>query len=344
VLAAFARAARDLVVQDVSMPEPRPGEALVRLEAAGICGSDLHFHRSGRHNDPPRFAGGHEIAGTVVSIDAAEAELAPGVRVAVEPIVACLACRYCAAGNRQLCVHLAHVAVGFAEFAAVPRDSLHVLPTGLSSEEAALADVVAVALHAVRRVPLRQEDSAVIVGDGPLGLVVAALLARSERRWLAVVGSHEHSLAVARRLGVDHVATHRETGLPGAVLEATNGVGADVVYECVGGDGRSLALAMELARPGGTVAVLGACPPPSTVDLKRPLLKEANLRFCFSYGTWNGRSEFADAIDLLDGGVIPTAALVTHRFPLRQIQAAFEAALDRTASRAIKVVVAECGR
>jgi threonine dehydrogenase-like Zn-dependent dehydrogenase len=317
------------------MPEISPGKVLVRIEAAGICGSDLHFHRSGRRNEQPRFSGGHEIGAVVVTADPVDRGLPPGTPVAVDPLVACGACRHCSTGEQQLCRELVHLAVGFAEFAAVPHRNVHSLPAGLSSEDGAMADVVAVAVHGLRRVPLGQEGAAVVIGDGPLGLIISRLIASRRHRWLAVVGSHQHALSIARHWGADHVASYRESDIGDAVSEATSGFGADVVYECVGGDGGSLALAMRLVRPGGAIAVLGSFSPPSTVDLKVPLRKEINLRFCYSYD----RREFAEAIELLAVGSIPTADLITHRFPLMEIQDAFAAALDRRTSRAIKVMV-----
>jgi threonine dehydrogenase-like Zn-dependent dehydrogenase len=198
-----------------------------------------------------------------------------------------------------------------------------------------LADVAAVAVHGLRRVPCNEEGSAVVIGDGTLGLVITRLIARRGPRWLAVIGGHGHALSVAQRWGVSHVASYREDDVHGVVSEATNGVGADIVYECVGGGGASLNLALALVRPGGTIAILGGFPPPTTADLKAPLLKEVTFRFCFSYG----RREFADAVELLASGSIPTADVITHRFPLTDIQTAFATALDRRRSRAIKVMV-----
>jgi threonine dehydrogenase-like Zn-dependent dehydrogenase len=341
LLTVFVRGSLDFVLEDIPTPEPGPDEVLVRVHASGICGSDLHYHRAHGVNAQPRLAGGHEVSGTVVEVGSSGSPTMLGRRVVIEPVVGCGRCAHCSTGSHHLCVRRRHLQVGFSEFAVVPGRSVLPLPDKVSFEAGALADCLAVGIHAIGRAEPGRGDTIVVIGDGTIGLVVLSLVARAHHRRLVVVGRHDRALALARDLGADFTVNCGREDPVLAVRQEVGDMGAEIVYECVGGDGESLRRATHLVRAGGTIAVLGSFPQPSPTDLKALLLKEVTLTFCISYGARNGVREFDLALQMITDQRVPVEGLITHRFPLAAVREAFDAALDKETSGAIKVMITD---
>jgi len=327
----------EIRIEQVEAPRPGPGEAVVGVRAAGICGGDLHEWRAGRqlYDVPyPRPAQGHELAGEVLAIGLGVTRVAPGDRVAVMPMVACGVCDACHGGRYALCPRLEHLGVarpgGFAEQTLAPAVNLHRLPAHVSYEEAALLDCVAVAVHAVHRVPPAGARVAVI-GAGAIGLAVAQLARVAGAARVTVVGRRPGALALAREFGAD------------ATVDVTAGDpepagAADVVYETAGGAGL-LQRAARLAAPGGAIGLVGEHFAPDPLDVPAAMARELTLAFVWSYGYHAGRDEFARALELVAAGRVRLAPAITHRVPLRDLARGFALAADREASGAVKVLV-----
>src|SRR3990170_2846831 len=333
MLAARFHGPRDIRIEEVADPEPGPGEAVVRVRAAGICGGDLHECRAGRQLYPtpyPRPAQGHELAGDVVAVGPGVTALDSGDRVAVQPMISCGECDLCRRGNTALCPHLEHIGVarsgGFAELCLAPAKNLYRLPPEVGYEAAALLDCTAVAVHAVRRVPVPTGAHAVVLGTGAIGQAVAQL-ARLAGARVTVVGTRPGPLEVARGLGAD-----RTVDL-GAGEQPPDG--ADVVFETAGGSGQ-LGRALAAAGPGGSVGIVGGRFEPEAIDPAGAMPRELTIAFVWSH---DGRSEYLRALALTASGQVTLAPIVTHRYPLAELPAAFEAASDRARSGAIKVMV-----
>lgn len=345
--AALFTSGHDIRLEEVPAPQPGPGEAVVRVRAAGICGSDLHGYRdperSTRH---PRTAG-HELAGEIAALGPGVTGLAVGQRVGVEPrhLVSCGHCRWCRRGDTQLCPQLGMVgdqrvhSTGFAEYSLESAAHCYPLPDALPTEVAAILDVYAVAVHAVHRVMVTPAETAVVLGTGPIGLATAQVARASGAGRVIVVGRRADPLRVARQLGCDATVNAAEEDVPAAVRALTGGAGAEVVFEAVGGQAETLAQAIEVAGRGGRIGVVGAFTGTQSLDPGLGMRKELSLHWVWSYGLWDGVPEFQIALDLLAGGRIDAAPLITHRFPLDQIAAAFAAADDKRTSGAIKVLV-----
>ncbi|MGH7785222.1 MAG: zinc-dependent alcohol dehydrogenase, partial [Candidatus Binatia bacterium] len=171
--AAFCPAAGTIALREVAAPEPGPGEVVVRVRACGICGSDLHWFLGSLR--PPHVCPGHEIAGEIAALGAGVAGWHAGDRVAVEPLVACGICRYCRAGQPQLCRTMQIIGQqqpgGLAELVAVPAGALFAVPAGLSWPIAALAEPTAVCVHAYRLAALPAGARVLILGAGSVGLL-----------------------------------------------------------------------------------------------------------------------------------------------------------------------------
>ncbi|HEX6972680.1 MAG TPA: alcohol dehydrogenase catalytic domain-containing protein [Limnochordia bacterium] len=336
---------RKLAVREVPAPEPGPGEVQIAVEAAGICGSDLHGYRNA---SPERLAQlmqgparGHELAGRVVALGEGVTSVRVGDRVGIEPLCGCGACPWCEAGDYHLCPRLEHIggarSGGFAELTVAPADKVFPLPDHVSTEEAALLDCLAVAVHALRRVPVHFEHRVLVVGAATIGLSTLQCARLMSPRWLGVVGRYPEHLALAREFGADAVYDVDDPGWAARMTEETGG-GADVVFETVGGGPGPLQTAVAGLAPGGTIGVVGGFPS-IEVPMRTLMRKEATLAFCWSYCRWGRTPEYRIALDLLARGRLRAKEMITHRLPLDAIDEAFRLAADKKSSRAIKVLI-----
>jgi threonine dehydrogenase-like Zn-dependent dehydrogenase len=338
----------DIRVEEVPDPTPGPGEVLVQVEVAGICGSDLHGYRDpSRSTRPGPTMRGHELAGQVAAIGAGVRSLAVGERVGVEPrhLVSCGHCRWCRSGDPQLCPDLGREggravhSTGFAEYSLESAAKCYPLPQHLSIEWAAILDVYAVAVHAAHRVPIRPADTVVVLGSGAIGLATAQVAKALGARQVIAVGRRDPPLQVAEQLGCDETVNSAKVDLVEAVRGMSDGRGADVVFEAVGGRAPTLSQAIDVASRGGQVGVIGAFVEPQTLDPRSCMSKELSVHWAWSYGTWDGVPEYQVALNMMADGRVDPGPLITHRFPLDRIGEAFAAADDKRTSGAIKVLV-----
>jgi 2-desacetyl-2-hydroxyethyl bacteriochlorophyllide A dehydrogenase len=337
MLGAVFHGPRDVRLEELPDPTPGPGEAVLRVRAAGICGGDLHELRAGQQLYPtpyPRPPQGHELAGDVVAVGPGVTRVAVADRVGVQPMVGCAACPACRHGRMALCPTLEHIGVarsgGFAELCAAPAENLFVLPSQVSYDEAALLDCTAVAVHAVHRVPIPAGARVCVLGAGAIGQAVAQLARVAGAGHVTVVGTRPKALELARTLGVDATVDL------GAGQEVPGN--AEVVFETAGGHGL-LKRAAAAAAPGGSIGLIGESFEQQALDAASAMARELTLAFVWSYGSWGGRSEYERALELVAVGRVALAPVITHRFPLTAIDEALAAALDRARSGAVKVLV-----
>ena len=242
----------------------------MHIGAAGICGSDLHPYRGenpwGGGGDGPR-RGGHELAGMVAAVGSDVAGLTVGQRVGVEPmhLVGCGQCRYCRRGDYHLCPRRGErrgqptYSAGFSEFDLVVADNVFPLPDSVSLEAASLLDVYACGVHALNRVPLRPFETVVVLGTGPIGMTTGQVARAAGARHVIMVGRRDELLAVAREVGAaDAVVNVTREEVGPAVRRLTDGLGAEVVIESVGGHEATMRAAVEAAAPGAQIGVIGA--------------------------------------------------------------------------------------
>jgi 2-desacetyl-2-hydroxyethyl bacteriochlorophyllide A dehydrogenase len=338
----------DVRVEDVPDPLPGPGEVLVRIRAAGICGSDLHGYRTPRPDLAYPLRAGHELSGEIAALGADVEGLSVGQRVAVEPmhLLGCGACVPCRRGDYHICptrgtrhgkrLHSS----GFSELDLVTASNVFPLPDHVSLEEAAILDVYAVGVHGVNRIPITPFHSVVVLGTGAVGLTQGQVARALGARRVILVGTRDESLALARDCGAaDEVVNASRTDPVQAVLDLTDGAGADVVFETVGGTSPTVQQACEMAAFGGKVGVVGLFLDPVAVDAMVAMRKELDIRWVNSYSTWQGVRELQIALDLLAEGKVQARPLLTHRVPLDHIAEGFAWADDKRKSGAIKVLV-----
>ena len=324
---------------DVQVPVPTPDEVLVRVEAVGICGSDLELVRGTRDPAFCRFpvVPGHEWAGVVAETSAVHPQLPAGTRVAVEGHHFCRVCAACRGGRTHLCARYDEYGFtrdgGYREYVAARADlchPLHAVDTALG----ALAEPTACALHAVERSHLSGAETVVVIGAGPIGLLAIACAATQRPARLVAADVRGETLATARALGATDTIQADASTLATSVRDLL-GASADVVIEAAGHPEAQAASAHLLAR-GGRLTVLGIAGIDRTAPFNfDPLVfRDARVEAVFAYPS----AVFGRAVRLIDEGVIDPAPLITHRFALSSTPAAL-ALLASRREPAIKVLL-----
>jgi len=329
-----------LVVRDVPPPRVELKDVLIRVRAAGICGSDLEMARGNRPDVIPPRIPGHEVAGEVAQAGGQVARFQVGDKVVVEPILSCGECRNCRIGRDNICKELrfvgVHVDGAFAEFLVMPERRVYRIPEHFSYEEAAVLEPTAVGVHVVKRAQIAPGDSVVILGAGPIALQIAQVARRRGAGYILMTDVLDYRLDLARKLVADYVINSgREDPLP-LVNQVTDGEGADVVIEVVGAS-KTILQAVDLVRVGGRILIAGlsverfVTEPPTF--WMRQLFKEVTVETSRSYGA----GDWVAAIRLASRGDINCKALVTHKFPLEDAARAYEVA-DKKLENSIKVL------
>ncbi len=314
-----------------------PHEVLIGVRAAAICGSDLHIFK-GRHPSAPLPVSiGHELAGEVLEIGSQVTHLHPGDRVTVEPVITCGGCYYCQRGEYHHCVEISfHYRRGqgaFAPYFIAPGAHVFPLPGGLTYEQGALIEPLAVALHAVKKSGLQLGHSCAVFGAGAIGLLVTALARQASAAQVLVADIQPFRLEKALQLGATHTIDSRVSDPLQVIQSLTGGLGVDRSYEAVGLSA-TLTQSLQALKKGGVATLLGIFEDPS-VCLPANLFIQREISLSGSQGYhW----DFQDALSLLEHGCPDLDALITHRLPLKDLQKGFEL-LRSPEERAIKVIV-----
>jgi len=329
-----------LVVRDVPPPRVELKDVLIRVRAAGICGSDLEMARGNRPDVIPPRIPGHEVAGEVAEVGSQVTRFQVGDRVVVEPILSCGECRNCRIGRYNVCKELrfvgVHVDGAFAEFLAMPERQVYRIPEHFSYEEAAALEPTAVGVHVIKRAQVAPGDCVVILGAGPIALQIAQVARRRGAGYILMTDILDYRLDLAKKLIADYVVNSgREDPIP-LVNQITDGEGADIVIE-VAGSSKTIMQTMDLVRVGGRILIAGLSverfvtePPTFWI---RQLLKEVTVETSRSYGA----GDWPAAIRLASRGDINCKALVTHKFPLEDVARAYEVA-DKKLENSVKVL------
>jgi 2-desacetyl-2-hydroxyethyl bacteriochlorophyllide A dehydrogenase len=338
--AAFCRGPGTLVLDEVARPEPGPEDVVVAVRSCGICGTDLHWYHDTMMI--PAVCPGHEIAGEVAEVGSAVHGLRAGDRVALEGIASCGACRSCMAGNYHLCPSIGIVGItipgGFAERIRIPARHCFPIPPDVDFPTAALSEPLAVAVHGVRIAALSVGQRVIVLGAGTIGLAAVIAARAGGAGEILVTARRPQQRAAALALGADRVFDDAdESGL----RDAAQASPVDLVLETVGGAADTLETAVGVCRPGGTICVLGVYTKPVMFPSIFMIAKELRLQGSMVYNRAGARADFEIVEDLLARrGKQIGEALVTHRFPLAEIAAAFRTADDK-GTGSIKVSVTD---
>ena len=335
MLAAVYYAPLDIRLEERPVPEPGPGEVLLQVAAATTCGTDVKSYRRGHpllfQHTPAGF--GHEVSGVVAATGPGVTRCVEGDAVVAANSAPCLKCYYCQRGRYSLCEHLLLLNGAYAEYLLVPerivRQNLYKLAPSTSFIAAALTEPLACALHGVDASSITPGDTVIILGSGPLGLLLAALATLQGAR-VIITGHGAERLALARRYGaqvtLDVSGYSFEEQRDMLVAEIEGGRGAGIVIEAVGTP-ETWTLATEVVRPGGLVNFFGGCPSGTYVNLAtRPLhYSELTLKGVFHHTP----AYFAQALDLIQEKRIDVEALITARLPLASALDALQLLLQK---------------
>jgi (R,R)-butanediol dehydrogenase/meso-butanediol dehydrogenase/diacetyl reductase len=284
---------------------------------------------------------GHEFAGRVAEVGTGVAGLRPGDRVAVNPCLTCGTCRWCGSGRPNHCARLGTIGLSrdgaLAPLVAVPAGSCHVLPPEVSDEAGATVEPLAVTVHARRRGGLRGGERVVILGGGPIGLLMLQVARAGGAAWIAVLEPRQARRGLAQGLGADAVIDPTAADAARAVDELTGGARADVVFECVG-SAAAVHTAVRAAGKGGRVVLVGLTPEPVTVNALQLLAHEKEMVGSSAYV-----DEFPEAIGLLATGRVRAEPLITGRVALERSVAEGLEALLRPDTAHVKILVTPGG-
>ena len=325
----YGRADKNVELREIPQPpDPGPGQVVVQVRAAGVCGSDLHMwreHQSWEVKLP--LVLGHEFCGVIAAVGAGVRGFAEGDRVAVETAAeVCGSCAYCHSGDYNQCPgRLGYGALhdgAFTQYVTARQQILHHIPENVSYEHASLTEPICVAYNAlVEKTPLiRPGDLVVIQGPGPIGMM-ALLVAKLRGAKIIMLGTrHDKSrLQVAAQIGAAHTLNIAEDDPLELIRSLGDGFGADVVVDCTG---VSIALktALDITRPNGIIAKIGWGPQPLDFSLDPLVQKAISLQGSFSHlhATWER------ALQLLSSGQIDLAPIIGGAYPLANWEAAFE--------------------
>ncbi|MCC7528179.1 MAG: zinc-binding dehydrogenase [Candidatus Melainabacteria bacterium] len=310
---------------DMPKPEPGPGELLIKVAACGVCHTDLHYIEHGvpTFKQPPLILG-HETSGTVAELGEAVTGFAIGTRVLVPAVVTCGKCRLCRIGKENICEQMVmfgnHVHGSYAEYMVAPAKDVFVLPDSIPLEEGAvIADAISTPFHAVRnRGNVRAGDTVAVYGCGGVGINAIQVAAAAGAHVIAVDIS-EKKLAWAKEFGASEcINALAEPKVPKAIKKLTGG-GADVVFEVIGRP-ETIESAFECVRPGGRLVVVGYTDQPVSLSAAKIMFREVEV-----VGSLGCRLvDYPLILQMCAQGKLKVKPLVTHRFPLNEIEQAFK--------------------
>lgn len=343
----------DLRMEDVKEPVIEKNEVLVRVKAAGICGSDIpRIYKTGAHTHP--LIPGHEFSGVVEAVGADVDSKWQGQRVGIFPLIPCENCIPCQKKQYELCRQYSYLGSrtngGFAEYAAVPSWNLIRLPDGVSYEAAAMLEPMAVAVHAMRHAALSDSDTVAVCGLGTIGLLLlmflmqnvkdaqevsedAASLLNSKR--IFVIGNKDFQRQTVIKMGLhEECYFDSRNGDAGSwLMERTDGKGVDVFFECVGKN-ETFAHAVDNTSPSGKVVLIGN--PYSDMNLEKAQYWKILRNQLTLIGTWNSSfthdadDDWNYVIDKLSQKLISPEELITHRLPFKSLEQGLHIMRDKT--------------
>lgn len=314
-------------IQTTEIPPIGEAMALVRIHSVGICGSDMHLYRKGhigniQMTDP--LVIGHECMGQVEAVGENVSQELIGCRVAIEPAMPCGKCRWCKNGLQNVCPEVDFLGLpptqgGMQEYIVHPAHLLETLPDHLTDAEGVLLEPLAIALHGIRLAKVKPNQTIVILGTGVIGTCVMSLLGLYDNLRIICVDLLKDRLARAQQLGASQTVlfTSREKALKD-ILDATNGLGADIVFECAGTP-ETLWLMCEAAGPAGHIAAIGSNPD-DQVTYSSGTSRRKGLTIRCVRRSLNSLNE---CIRLVASGKLDAKSLVTHTFPASQADDAF---------------------
>jgi L-iditol 2-dehydrogenase len=307
--------------QVTEMPEPTigPTDVLVKVQACGICGSDVHGMDGSTGRRRPPIVMGHEASGTIEKLGAGVQGYKLGDRVTFDSTIYNPDSFFSKRGMINLCDDRKVLGVScedyrqhgaFAEFVAVPQHILYAMPPGMTYEQAALVEPVSIAVHSRNLTPIEPGDSALVFGAGLIGLMTVQVLKHTAARQIIAVDIDDGKLKVAKEMGAHHVINSSQGGVAAAVKQLTSGRGADVAFEAVGIEA-TVRAAIESVRKGGTVTLVGNLARDVSIPLQQVVTRQIRLQ-----GSCASAGEYPECLELISSGKVNVDRFISAVAPL----------------------------
>lgn len=320
----------DLRVENVDDPVLEEGDVLLGVSYCGLCGTDVKTYKRGHHMFTPPCILGHEVVGRIVEIagEPVKPDIAVGDMVAVAPYVPCYGCAYCRSGREELCTNKGFIEGAFAEYVRIPAEVVSKGTFHIPSEEdiklACLAEPLACCVNAAQDSHVRLADTVMIIGAGPMGLLMLELCKAMGASKILVSepnGFRRNKAAERGAVVIDPACSG--TDVSAWAKEQTDGIGADVVFVCVGAT-EAVDAALGCVRKGGTVNIFGGLPSGSRLTVDPHILHYDEVILTGSFGFTP--LQFHTALTMLTGGAIDAGSVITHEFDVDQAVEAFDMA------------------
>lgn len=333
VKACLYKSSSNIVIEDIELPVLKQGEVLVKVDYAGICGTDMLIY-SGNH---PRVKAplvmGHEFSGQIIEVRE-QTKFSIGDNVVVEPTISCGECTACKKGNFNVCKNLKLIGIdingGFSEYVAVPHHRIHLIPKSLSNIHASLSEPVAVGVHNIRKSEMKVGDTIAILGAGPIGLIIAMIAKVSGAKDIYITDISNYRLEKARELGFIPINS-AECNVISEIKKNTNNEGVDIVFEAAGNNITAKQMT-ELVGIQGKIVIVSVYKEPSLVDLATMHFKELSMISTRCYSS----SDFATAINIIASRQIDVDILISHIISLDDAKRGFE--LMKDVEKSVKVI------
>lgn len=323
--------------REVEIPQPSPGQVLVKVKKIGVCGSDIHVFHGTHPFTPYPVTQGHEVSGQIAALGNNVKGLSVGQRVTFEPQCFCGKCYPCTHGKYNLCENLK--VMGFqttgtaSEYFAVDAAKVDVLPDGMTYNEGAMIEPLAVTVHAAKRFPDIEGAKVAILGCGPIGILLAQSCKALGAAQVMITDISDYRLALAKRIGVDVTVNTKNRDFGEAMVEAFGPDKADVIYDCAGND-TTMGQAIKYARKGSTIILVAVFSKIAAVDLAVLNDHELDLNTTMMYR----HEDYLDALRLVGEGRIQLKPLMSKHFAFADYQQAYEY-IDANGEMTMKVII-----
>lgn len=322
---------------NVEIPTPGNDEVLIKIMNIGICGSDIHVYHGEHPFTSYPITQGHEVSGEIVELGKNVEGLEVGQKVTIQPQVVCGECYPCRSGKYNLCEELK--VMGFqttgtaSNYFAVDSKKVTVIPDELTYEQAAMIEPLAVAVHAIRQYGNVEGKKVVVLGAGPIGILVAQVAKGLGAEGVIITDISDIRLNIARECGIENCINTKNIDLGDAILEHFGPDKADVIYECAGNN-TTINQAIKYARKGSTIILVSVFAEMATVDLAVLNDHELDLNTSMMYRN----EDYIDAIKLVKEGKVELDKLISNQFSFKEYKDAYEY-IDNNRETTMKVMI-----
>ncbi len=343
--AALYKGPNKILIGDIPIPEPGDNEIQIKVASVGICGTDIHLYKGfkgGSFTINEDIVFGHEFGGIITRLGrSVPSFFKVGQRVVVEPNIGCGKCKMCLAGNYVHCesgqvVIGIHRNGGFAEYTTAPHEKVYPIPDNFSMRTAAVFEPFAICVYGLKRAPILAGDTVLILGPGVAGLHFTMLAKLSGASKVILSGTNSARLELGKRIGADVIINVKEKNLINEVSSMTNGKGADYVFEAAGVQDTMESM-IKLTAHKGKICIYGVpVNPINNIDFADFLMKDLTM-----VAAAGAQNTFSQAIKIISSGAVDIEKVITHSFPLEEIEHAFEVTDKRLDGVAKSIVVVD---